>query len=277
MGRWAAAAASFLSVGAQAQALSLYTDLRMFNKAQELVTDSAGGLALARRRAEWARHAGSPSAPAMFLACGDVPRAAELLQAAQRPAQLIELSRKLELGSRDALRHVAGALEAVGERAAAAAVYERLADYKKVAELAVAAGDWDRAFSLAEERSEVRRLVYLPYALHCAQRNMFVEAQQAYHMAGETVTAMRVFSILVDNAVLEQRHSDASYLHQLLARRCLAPDNPSHSMSSYQHNLWLAQVYHAYDAVHRCAHEPFSLSAPDSLLNAARYVSSSSY
>ncbi|KOB69743.1 Uncharacterized protein OBRU01_16397 [Operophtera brumata] len=58
-----------------------------------------------------------------------------------------------------------------------------------------------------------------------------------YHMAGETATAMRVFSILVGNA--------------------------------YER---LARVYHAYDAVHRCVHEPFSLVQPDALLNAARYV-----
>ncbi|KAJ2954457.1 hypothetical protein O0L34_g2733 [Tuta absoluta] len=36
----------------------------------------------------------------------------------------------------------------------------------------------------------------------------------------------------------------------------------------------LARVYHAYDAVHWCVHEPFSLSQPDpdALFNAARYL-----
>lgn len=43
----------------------------------------------------------------------------------------------------------------------------------------------------------------------------------AYHMAGETTTAMRVFTILVGNAVAEERFSDAGYLHHLLAMQCL--------------------------------------------------------
>lgn len=40
-------------------------------------------------------------------------------------------------------------------------------------------------------------------------------------MAGETATAMRVFTILVGNAVAEERFSDAGYLHHLLATQCL--------------------------------------------------------
>lgn len=40
-------------------------------------------------------------------------------------------------------------------------------------------------------------------------------------MAGEISTAMRVFSILVGNAVTEERFSDAGYLHHLLATQYL--------------------------------------------------------
>lgn len=40
-------------------------------------------------------------------------------------------------------------------------------------------------------------------------------------MAGETETAMKVFNVLVCNAVTEERFSDASYLHHLLASQCL--------------------------------------------------------
>lgn len=40
-------------------------------------------------------------------------------------------------------------------------------------------------------------------------------------MAGETATAMKVFTILVGNAISEERFSDASYLHHLLALQSL--------------------------------------------------------
>jgi hypothetical protein len=43
-------------------------------------------------------------------------------------------------------------------------------------------------------------------------------------------------------------------------------------LRQYRHNELLSRVYHGYEAVHRCVHEPFSLSQPDALLNAARYV-----
>lgn len=43
----------------------------------------------------------------------------------------------------------------------------------------------------------------------------------AYHMAGDNEAAVHVFAILVNNAVAEERFSDAGYLHHLLAMQCL--------------------------------------------------------
>ncbi|CAG9781829.1 unnamed protein product [Diatraea saccharalis] len=221
-GRYADAARSFHSVGRDERALNLYVDLRMFNKAQEFVGEGDGLAALARRRAEWARHVNEPRAAAeMYLAAGDVQKAAQLMAESGKRDMLIELARKLDKGSSESLRHVAEALVTAGEMATAADVYCRLGDYRKVAQLAVSSGEWSRAFSLAREHVECKRDVYLPYAHHMAQQNKFIEAQKAYHMAGEIETAVHVFTILVGNAVAEERFSDAGYLHHLLAMQCL--------------------------------------------------------
>nr|XP_049708341.1 intraflagellar transport protein 122 homolog [Helicoverpa armigera] len=279
-GRYADAARSFKSVGRDERALNLYVDLRMFNKAQEYVGEGEGLAALARRRAEWARHVNEPRAAAeMYLAAGDVKRAAELMAETGRRDMLIELARKLDKGSSGSLRYVAEALVKAGEPATAADVYQRLGDYIKVAQLAVAAGEWSRAFNLAREHAECKREVYLPYAHRMAQENRFVDAQKAYHMAGETATAMRVFTILVGNAVAEERFCDAGYLHHLLASQYLdtaaaatTDKERNTALRDYRNNDRLARIYHAYDVVHRCVNEPFSLSQPEALLNAARYI-----
>ncbi|CAG4962305.1 unnamed protein product [Parnassius apollo] len=278
-GRYTDAANLFQTAGRDDRALNLYLDLRMFSKAQELVGEGEGLAKLARRRAEWARHVSEPRAAAeMYLAVGDVRRAAQLMAENGRRDMLIELARKLDKGSSESLRHVAEALVSVGEPAAAADVYQRLGDYKKVAQLAVSAGEWSHAFALAREHSECKREVYLPYAHRMAHENKFIEAQKAYHMAGETATAIRVFSVLVGNAVAEERFADAGYLHHLLAAQCLdtaaaasGKDRES-ALRRYCENARLSLVYHAYEAAHRCVHEPFSLSQPDALLNAARYA-----
>ncbi|KAI5641398.1 hypothetical protein NE865_06436 [Phthorimaea operculella] len=132
-GRYNDAARAFHAAGNDEKALSLYVDLRMFNKAQEYVNEGSGASlqALARRRAEWARHINEPRAAAeMYLAAGDVRRAAELLAACQREDMLIELARKLDKGSSESLRHVAEALVSVGETTTASDVYKRLGMYK---------------------------------------------------------------------------------------------------------------------------------------------------
>ncbi|XP_039763440.1 intraflagellar transport protein 122 homolog isoform X2 [Pararge aegeria] len=277
-GRHTDAAHSFHNAARDDRALALFLDLRMFIKAQEYVGDGEGVTRLARQRADWARRVNEPRAAAeMYLAVGDVKRAARLLAEYGRRDVLIELARKMDKGSSESLRHLAEALVAVGEYPTAGDVYQRLGDYKRVAQLAVAAGEWSRAFALAREHADCKRDVYLPYAHRMAQEDKFVEAQRAYHMAGETATAMRVFSVLVTNAVAEERFSDAGYLHYLLAAQCLdsaGTDNNDRAtlLQQYAHNERLARIYHAYDVVHRCVYEPFSLAQPDALLNAARYV-----
>ncbi|XP_052746621.1 intraflagellar transport protein 122 homolog [Bicyclus anynana] len=277
-GRHADAARAYHSAARDDRALALFLDLRMFIKAQEYVGDGEGVTMLARQRAEWARRVNEPRAAAeMYLAVGDVKRAARLLAEYGRRDMLIELARKMDKGSSESLRHLAEALVAVGEYTTAGDVYQRLGDFKKVAQLAVAAGEWSRAFTLAREHADCKREVYLPYAHRMAQENKFVEAQRAYHMAGKTATAMRVFGVLVTNAITEERFSDAGYLYHLLATQCLdsaATDDNGRatSLQQYALNERLARVYHAYDVVHRCVYEPFSLAQPDALLNAARYV-----
>ncbi|XP_046977398.1 intraflagellar transport protein 122 homolog [Vanessa cardui] len=278
LGRYTEAARMFHSAARDDRALALYLDLRMFNKAQEYVSEGDGLTNLARQRAEWARRVNEPRAAAeMYLAAGDVHKAARLLAESGRRDMLIELARKMDKGSSESLRHVAEALVAVGEYGTAGDVYQRLGDFKKVAQLAVIAGEWSRAFNLAREHADCKQDVYLPYAHRMAQEKKFVEAQKAYHMAGETATAMRVFNVLVGNAVTEERFSDAGYLHHLLASQCLesaatADRDRDKLLHQYRQYDRLARVYHAYDAVHRCVHEPFSLSQPETLLNAARYV-----
>ncbi|XP_045509536.1 intraflagellar transport protein 122 homolog [Colias croceus] len=277
-GRYADAARSYQSIARDDKALDMYVDLRMFGKAQEFVGEGESLTALTRRRAEWARRVNEPRAAAeMYLAAGDVKRAATILAESGKRDMLIELARKMDKGSSESLRHLADALVTAGEYPTAGDVYARLGDYRKVAQLAVNTGEWSRAFALAREHPECKHDVYLPYAHRMAQENKFVEAQKAYYMAGETATAERVLSVLVKNAVSEERFSDAGYLHHLLAAQCLETAADSHGeratpLHRYAHNDRLARIYHAYDAVHRCVHEPFALSQPDALLNAARFV-----
>ncbi|CAH4038818.1 unnamed protein product [Pieris brassicae] len=275
-GRYAEAARSYQSLARVEKVLDMYVDLRMFGKAQEFVSEGESLTALTRRRAEWARRVNEPRAAAeMYLAAGDVRNAVAILAESGKRDMLIELARKMDKGSSESLRYLAEALVTTEEYATAADVYQRLGDYRRVAQLVVTAGEWPRAFELAREHPECKEDVYIPYAHQMVQENKFIEAQRAYYMAGETQTAIRVLNVLVRNAAMEERFSDAGFLHYSLAAQTLeiADDRDrSTLLHQYTHNDRLARMYHAYDNVHRCVHEPFSLSQPDALLNAARYV-----
>ena len=53
-----------------------------------------------------------------------------------------------------------------------------------------------------------------------AERDMFIEAQQAFHQAGKIEEALTVLEKLTSCAVTENRYNDAAHYYFLLSRQC---------------------------------------------------------
>ncbi|KIH58130.1 hypothetical protein ANCDUO_11671 [Ancylostoma duodenale] len=81
-GKFQEAAALYRANGDDNRAMQLFTDLRMFDEAQEVMASASGETQrmLMRKRADWARNSNQPKIAAeMLISSGDLDKAVQLI------------------------------------------------------------------------------------------------------------------------------------------------------------------------------------------------------
>ncbi|XP_059379664.1 intraflagellar transport protein 122 homolog isoform X1 [Carassius carassius] len=279
-GKFHEAAKLYRKTGHDSRALSMYTDLRMFDYAKDFLgsADPKDTKLLMKKQADWAKNSKEPRAAAdMYLTAGEHMKAIEIIGEHGWMDMLIDLARKLDKAEREPLSRCAVFFKKFNHHGYAAEIYNKMGDLKALVQLHVDARHWDEAFSLVEKHSQFRDDVYVPYAQWLAEHDRFEEAQRAFHQAGRQAEAVRVLEQLTHNAVVESRFNDASYYYWMLSMQCLdiARDNTEKKeemlkkFHSFQH---LAELYHVYHSVHRYMSEPFSSNMPEILFNISRFL-----
>ncbi|PIO56507.1 hypothetical protein TELCIR_22093, partial [Teladorsagia circumcincta] len=161
--------------------MQLFTDLRMFEDAQEVMASASGETQrmLMRKRADWARDSNQPKVAAeMLISSGDLDKAVVLITENDWMDLAINVMRKLERSDVDSLRRLAAYFIRKSEFNLAARIYGNINDIKAVAQMHVAAGHWTDAFAIADRYPKFVEDVYLPYARYLAERDQFEEAQK---------------------------------------------------------------------------------------------------
>nr|CAD7412925.1 unnamed protein product [Timema cristinae] len=281
-GKFKEAARLYQKLGQEQRALNMYTDLRMFDLAQEFLgsVDTADRKALIRKKADWAHNINEPRAAAeMYLSAGDTVKAIEIIGENSWVDMLVDVGRRLDKADRDGLTRVARHLARLGQPGYATEMYRKLGDDRSIVLLYVEARDWREAFSLADKHPEYRDLVYIPYAQWLAENDKFVEAQKAFHKAGRPEEAFRVLQQLTENAVNESRFQDAAYYYWVLSLQCLdlanqgdTDDKKKDMTAKYYEHQKRASMYYAYDTIQKYLDEPFTSYMPEALFNISRYL-----
>ena len=279
-GKYAEAAKIYKKQGQEHRALTMYTDLRMFDLANEYLSsgDSADRKSLIKKKAEWAAKINEPRAAAeMFLSAGETIQAIDIMGQNGWVDMLIDTGRKLDKAEAEPLAIVGGYLKQLGSIQYAQEIYRKKGDFKSVVRLYVEAQEWSDAFALADKYPEFKEDIYVPYAKFLAESDRFVEAQKAFHMAGRPDEAFRVLQELTMNAVNENRFDDASYYYWILAMQDLemAADDTAaaeENIAKFHDHHRKASIYYAYHTIQRYTDEPFTSYMPEALFNISRYL-----
>lgn len=301
-GKFKEASRLYVKNGYSNKALAMYTDLRMFDLAQEFLKegDSTDRRELVRKRAEWACSVHEPRAAAeLLLSAGEHERAIEIV-AEQGWADvyvfiiiqffliksynlnnfnfsLYDIGRRLSQTERSALNLVANNLRKLKSLPLAAEIYRKLGEEAQVVQLHVESRDWAEAFRLAENLPQVLQSVHKQHAQWLAESDEFIKAHEAYILADQPNEALKLLKSLTDCSISEKRFLDASYYMWLRARqylKSLPNDQPisNEATTKFEELHQLSTVYYAYATIHNYLTEPFTSFSAPALFNTSRFV-----
>ncbi|XP_072569249.1 intraflagellar transport protein 122 homolog [Paramormyrops kingsleyae] len=279
-GKFHEAAKLYKKTGNEGRALSMYTDLRMFEYAKDFLgsADPKDTRMLISKQADWARNINEPRAAAeMYLSAGEHVKAVDIIGEHGWVDMLIDFARKLDKAEREPLAKCAGHFKRLKHHGYAAEVYSKMGDLRALVLLHVETCHWDEAFELVEKHPQFKNDVYVPYAQWLAENDRFEEAQKAFHKAGWQDEAVKVLEQLTHNAVVESRFNDAAYYYWMLSMQCLDIARETESkkddmLKKFQRFQHLAELYHVYHSIQRYTDEPFSSHLPETLFNISRFL-----
>uniref|UniRef100_A0A669DB33 Intraflagellar transport protein 122 homolog n=1 Tax=Oreochromis niloticus TaxID=8128 RepID=A0A669DB33_ORENI len=280
-GKFHEAARLYKRTGHESRALSMYTDLRMFDYAKEFVgvTDPKSSRMLMTKQADWAKSSKEPRAAAeMYLSAGEHLKAIDIIGEHGWADMLIDIARKLDKAEREPLAKCALHFKRLKHHGYASETYSKMGDLKALVHLHVETRHWEEAFSLVEKHPQFKNDVFVPYAQWLAENDRFEEAQKAFHKAGLQNEAVKVLEQLTQNAVVENRFNDAGYYYWMLSMQCLdiakgkIEEQRGEMLKKFERFQHLAELYHVYRSIQRYTDEPFSSHMPDTLFNICRFL-----
>lgn len=161
----------------------------------------------------------------------------------------------------------------------------KLGDIKALMALHIEFHQWEEALAQLKTHPQFADKVYLPYADWLAANDRFEEAQEAYKKAKKPDLALRIVEFLTKNAVIEKRFRDAAKYFFILACEYLRlvhdANNPSpldlKNMRKFEENSKKAEIYHAYNYVHRLIEDPYHSTVHgaqinETIFNASRFL-----
>ncbi|CAI2371085.1 unnamed protein product [Moneuplotes crassus] len=158
----------------------------------------------------------------------------------------------------------------------------KLGDIKGLMALHIEFHQWDEALNQLKTHPQFADKVYLPYADWLAANDKFEEAQAAYKKAKKPDLALRIIEFLTKNAVIEKRFKDAAkYLFILACEYLRMVEDAVHpspedlkNLKRFEENSKKAEIYHAYDHVHKLIEDPYHSMVHGSLINETIFNSS---
>lgn len=288
-GRYQEAAKMYTTAGALDKVMEMFINLRQFDEAKKWAEDygkTRGDLGtvqeLIGRQAEWSEETQNYEAAAeMYINAKKYEKAISIYAKTGWWDKLIGLVRHLDKSEVKHLTTCAALLRKAGQLNFAKEAYLKLEDSGALLSIYVEDRRWEDAFLLLHGHPEYREQVYMPYAKWLEANDRYDDARIAYRNAGRPDLSIRLLEELVGNAVAESRFDDASYYCYQLSLEALQSiahppptmvEEDRRALDRFGEMYDKAEVYYAYDIIHRHVHAPFRTVPSTDLFNVSRVL-----
>jgi intraflagellar transport protein 122 len=178
------AAKCFKRAGQDNLAMTMFTDLRMFDQAKEYLSNDTNigqsdKTSIILKQAEWAIRNDDPKTAAeLYITSKQYNKAIELAGKNNWAEMLLEIVRKLDKADRESLNKCGEYFKRMQLHNFAAEVYEKMGNIKELIELRMESHQWDEVFALSKKYPELNNLAHYKYGQWLAENDRFEEAQK---------------------------------------------------------------------------------------------------
>lgn len=174
------AAKSFRKGGEENLAMSMFTDLRMFDMAKEYINGAdMDKTSILLKQAEWAmRNGDAKTAAEMYISAKQYSKAIDIAGKNNWSEMLLEIVRKLDKADRDSLSKCAEHFKRMKMHNFAGEVYEKMGNIKELIELRMESQQWEEVFALAKKYPDLNNMAHYKYGQWLAENDKFEEAQK---------------------------------------------------------------------------------------------------
>ena len=259
------------------KAITLYTNLKKFNEANELIRKYGKGKGgdgplldpiILIKQANFERDSGNwKEAADLYVQANKHRDAIDIYVKQDNLDSVMDICKNLDGNKNKAeIELCASKFKAAGQHTFAKQAYLRLGDIKGLMNLHVECQKWDEAFMLAKQNPNLEGQIYLPYADWLSSNDRFDEAQEAYKKAGRPDLSLRIIQFLTNNAISETRFQDAAQYYWMLSTEAIhltkqAADKKDKLAkkyhADYEEYLKLSEIYQAYSLVNRYVEENY--------------------
>lgn len=262
----------------------MYTELNMWEKATSLaeeIHEDTHDILTKKAQMQQDRKEVLEAA-ATYEEVGDFAKAIDLLGNGGHDAKLLDLVQRLKPTDKELLAMCADFFKQHKKTEYVLQTLQKMGDTLSLLLYYVDLQEWEKAFQIGEEHPEYSEQIYLPYGNWLALNDRFDEAQVYYTKAGRPDEAIRILKVLAEASVIQHRYRLAAYYYWSLSKSALANFQKRSNISQKDERIkpfqvWkdfhdLAEIYYAYSHIFKYVEDPFTISLPAVLLNAAKFV-----
>lgn len=204
----------------------------------------------------------------LMISANQEAKAVEIYIKHDQEDQVVQLMRKLnKTNHSDALRECVKYFVGKKNHNAGKEALLKLGDQEELMRFHVELERWDEAKMLASSDENLKHIMLLPYAEWLSKKNRFDEASEYYKMAGRVDLAMDILHKLSEMAIVQERFTEASQFHWILAKETLksgagsknSPAEDQDRLKKFECYTQMAFVFQAYSTVLRFIRSPIQV------------------